>query len=177
MNTRDKLHETKTIYFVSCSLKRLPTGRVKAQKRDKNWHSGFVPYGVCLTYARDKSHTFIYLVEIEKDWIWPSQISDANGHITLNTPVLVRSPKLSNVESSQYLDGWPPGNTGCCWLNSTFWPSFQELCPQWLKFLWKMSYLKQTTSNLDYWQNSQFQSLIFHKIHNLKLSFFTKFTI
>ena len=46
--------------------------------------------------------------------------SNANGHITLNTPVLVRSLKLSNVESSQYLDGWPPGNTGCCWLNSTF---------------------------------------------------------
>ena len=42
--------------------------------------------------------------------------SNANGHITLNTPVLVRSLKLSNVESSQYLDGWPPGNTGCCWL-------------------------------------------------------------
>ena len=41
---------------------------------------------------------------------------NANGHITLNTPVLVRSLKLSNVESSQYLDGWPPGNTGCCWL-------------------------------------------------------------
>ena len=32
-------------------------------------------------------------------------LSDANGHITLNTPVLVRSLKLSNVESSQYLDG------------------------------------------------------------------------
>ena len=31
--------------------------------------------------------------------------SNANGHITLNTPVLVRSLKLSNVESSQYLDG------------------------------------------------------------------------
>ena len=43
----------------------------------------------------------------------------ANGHITLNTPVLVRSLKLSNVEPSQYLDGWPPGNTGCCW-HSTF---------------------------------------------------------
>ena len=43
-------------------------------------------------------------------------LSNANGHITLNTPVLVRSLKLSNVESSQYLDGWPPGNTGCCWL-------------------------------------------------------------
>ena len=48
--------------------------------------------------------------------------SNASGHITLNTPVLVRSPKLSNVESSQYLDGWPPGNTGCCWSN-LFCPS------------------------------------------------------
>ena len=27
------------------------------------------------------------------------------GHITLKAPVLVRSPKLSNVESGQYLDG------------------------------------------------------------------------
>jgi hypothetical protein len=27
------------------------------------------------------------------------------GHITLKTPVLVRSPKLSNVEPGQYLDG------------------------------------------------------------------------
>ena len=42
-------------------------------------------------------------------------MSRANGHITLNTPVLVRSLKLSSVEPSQYLDGWPPGNTGCCW--------------------------------------------------------------
>ena len=40
----------------------------------------------------------------------------ANGHIMLNTPVLVRSLKLSNIEPSQYLDGCPPGNTGCCWL-------------------------------------------------------------
>ena len=29
----------------------------------------------------------------------------ANGHIMLNTPVLVRSLKLSNIEPSQYLDG------------------------------------------------------------------------
>ncbi len=36
----------------------------------------------------------------------------------LNTPVLVRSLKLSNIEPSQYLDGWPPGNTGCCWLHN-----------------------------------------------------------
>ena len=50
---------------------------------------------------------------------------NASGHITLNTPVLVRSPKLSNVESSQYLDGWPPGNTGCCWSKPNFLREFQ----------------------------------------------------
>ena len=38
----------------------------------------------------------------------------------LNSPVLVRSLKLSSVDPSQYLDGWPPGNTGCCWLPSFF---------------------------------------------------------
>ena len=53
--------------------------------------------------------------------------ANASGHITLNTPVLVRSPKLSNVESSQYLDGWPPGNTGCCWLPSFFFYFFPRL--------------------------------------------------
>ena len=36
------------------------------------------------------------------------------GHITLKTPVLVWSLKLSNVEPRQYLDGWLPGNTRCC---------------------------------------------------------------
>jgi hypothetical protein len=40
--------------------------------------------------------------------------ANAYGHITLNAPVLVRSPKLSTVERRQYLDGWPPGNTPCC---------------------------------------------------------------
>ena len=34
-----------------------------------------------------------------------SHLPSANGHITLNTPVLVRSLKLSSVEPSQYLDG------------------------------------------------------------------------
>ena len=33
----------------------------------------------------------------------------------------VRSLKLSSVEPSQYLDGWPPGNTGCCWQHISFW--------------------------------------------------------
>ena len=41
------------------------------------------------------------------------------GHTTLKAPVLVRSPKLSNVGPGQYLDGWPPGNTGCS--RHSFW--------------------------------------------------------
>ena len=67
-----------------------------------------------------------FLLKLLNFWRWTNpesgwkkinvSLSNANGHITLNTPVLVRSLKLSNVESSQYLDGWPPGNTGCCWL-------------------------------------------------------------
>ena len=36
------------------------------------------------------------------------------GHIILKIPVLVRSLKSSNVEPSQYLNGSPPRNTGCC---------------------------------------------------------------
>ena len=48
---------------------------------------------------------------------WPPL--SANGHITLNTPVLVRSLK--------YLDGWPLGNTGCCWHSFfSFFPSLTE---------------------------------------------------
>ena len=76
-------------------------------------------------FARDKSQTFLFFSfpfsSTTRDWKrLDLALSDANGHITLNTPVLVRSLKLSNVESSQYLDGWPPGNTGCCWLPSFF---------------------------------------------------------
>ena len=56
-----------------------------------------------------------------KAWLFASLL--VNGHITLNTPVLVRSPKLSSVEPRQYLDGWPPGNTGCCW-HSLFCPFY-----------------------------------------------------
>ena len=56
----------------------------------------------------------------------------ANGQITLITPVLLRSLKVSNIEPSQYLDGWPPGNTGCCWLRK-FLQSFPFLfyCSTW----------------------------------------------
>ena len=44
----------------------------------------------------------------------------AYGHTTMNTPVLVRSPKLSMVGPGQYLDGSPPGNTWCCRLHHLF---------------------------------------------------------
>ena len=43
-----------------------------------------------------------------------SALAVAYDHTTLNTPVLVRSLKLSSVGPAQYLDGWPPGNSRCC---------------------------------------------------------------
>ena len=51
----------------------------------------------------------------------------------LNTPVLVRSLKLSSVEPSQYLDGWPLGNTGCCW-HSFFASSLSTYSTTWELF-------------------------------------------
>ena len=64
----------------------------------------------------------VYIDALNKTYGFPQLL--ANGHITLNTPVLVRSLKLSSVEPSQYLDGWPPGNTGCCW--QSFFMIFQR---------------------------------------------------
>ena len=94
-------------------------------------------------------------------------LSLANGHITLNTPVLVRSLKLSNVESSQYLDGWPPGNTGCCWLNSTFWPafSFDGIClvfsQDFVSCFHKIfqPFLWQNSGNLEEWTRKEERNL------------------
>ena len=94
-------------------------------------------------------------------------LSNANGHITLNTPVLVRSLKLSNVESSQYLDGWPPGNTGCCWLNSTFWPafSFDGIClvfsQDFVSCFHKIfqPFLWQNSGNLEEWTRKEERNL------------------
>ena len=61
---------------------------------------------------------------VEQKWFWNAKWNtkmlsyktvrnehlNVYGHTTLNTPVLVRSPKLSNVGPGQYLDGRPPGN-------------------------------------------------------------------
>ena len=60
-----------------------------------------------------------------KEWnLWSALTFLVNGHIMLNAPVLVRSPKLSSIEPRQYLDGWPPGNTGCCWQINFFFAIF-----------------------------------------------------
>ena len=58
-------------------------------------------------------------------------LCSAKGHTTLNTPVLVRSLKLSSVGSSQYLDGWPPGMFELhrffkCW--SHYWGCSWDRC-------------------------------------------------
>ena len=62
------------------------------------------------TESECRDGVFVRYSRSSKIWFY------ANDHTTLNTPLLVRSAKLSNVGSSQYLDGWPPGNTRCCWL-------------------------------------------------------------
>ena len=51
------------------------------------------PFVACCNHPSSDGKTHILLASL------------TNGHITLNTPVLVRSLKLSNVEPSQYLDG------------------------------------------------------------------------
>ena len=70
----------------------------------------------------------------------------ANGQLMMNAPFLVWSLKLSNSEPSQYLDGWPPGNTGCCWLSFfswfktifwTFWPTFEFFRTWFIFFLFE----------------------------------------
>ena len=60
--------------------------------------------------------TIHFHVSIKPPPFWRPHKSetDVYGHITLKTPVLVRSPKLTNVERGQYVDGWPPRNTACC---------------------------------------------------------------
>jgi hypothetical protein len=60
-------------------------------------------------------------------WSWQSLLDNnvfrSNGHIMQNTPLLVRSVKLSSIEPSQYLDGWPPGN----YLAVAAWSSGQDI--------------------------------------------------
>ena len=56
-----------------------------------------------------------------------------NGHTMLNTPVLVRSLKSSNIGPGEYLDGRPLGNTRCCWL--FFGPLIQNSLSSLLSYL------------------------------------------
>ena len=68
---------------------------------------------------------FQKVLTVTNEWnLWSALTFLVNGHIMLNAPVLVRSPKLSSIEPRQYLDGWPPGNTGCCWHINFFFSIF-----------------------------------------------------
>ena len=77
--------------------------------------------GVWDCWRRSRNQWVIVEIILSSIQLLTFSCAFANGHIMLNTPVLVRSLKLSNIEPSQYLDGWPPGNTGCCWLTIFFW--------------------------------------------------------
>ena len=72
------------------------------------------------------------------------QIDFANGHIMLKTPV--RSPNFLHMGFRQYLDGWPPGNTGCCWLS--FYSANTDLIRQ--AKVWSYPWNKQTVESVEY---------------------------
>ena len=77
-----------------------------------------------LNTFKNKALCFKYIYYIDYLLVPFFSKHSMNGydHTMLNTPVLVRSPKLSSIEPRQYLDGRPPGNTGCCW-HFAFFPS------------------------------------------------------
>ena len=92
-----------------CSNLHSPRGKRRRRKKKKNLPCG-KGYNCEIMWALilDSSNNYYF------------HLANANGHTTLRTPLLVRSAKLSNVGSGQYLDGWPPGNTRCCWHFFTF---------------------------------------------------------
>lgn len=57
--------------------------------------------------------SFLYNTDtpIHPSWFFSRLAYD---HIPLKISVLLRAPKLNNVEHDQYLDGWPHENTKCC---------------------------------------------------------------
>ena len=78
-----------------------------------------------------------YLLWLNEWNLWSALTFLVNGHIMLNAPVLVRSPKLSSIEPRQYLDGWPPGNTGCCWQINFFFCYFPSTLTFWEEKLFR----------------------------------------
>ena len=69
-----------------------------------------------LNTCKNKALSFKYIYYIDYLLVPYFSKHSMNGydHTMLNTPVLVRSPKLSNIGPGQYLDGRPHGNTRCC---------------------------------------------------------------
>ena len=123
------------IYFGTCAKRKLGNNRLSRIEfgswtvlnctvymytyiASENRHAICKEHRVCVWMYSNSFRTLKNLKPEVRKWIAIFIRSlflstDVYGHITLKTPVLVRSPKLSNVEPGQYLDGWPPGNTRC----------------------------------------------------------------
>ena len=84
------------------------------RKSDQNWNQGKsgVKANVWAHFTECITRVNIVLSKQHKDYCWNG--FGAYDHTTLNTPVLVWSPKVSSVGPAQYLDGWSPGNSRCC---------------------------------------------------------------
>ena len=109
---------TLEMHFARMSAER---ARMEAQVYREN---SLLPSPSWLWVRTSAISCFQKVLTVTNEWNrWSALIFLVNGHIMLNAPVLVRSPKLSSIEPRQYLDGWPPGNTGCCW-HSIFFSHF-----------------------------------------------------
>ena len=121
-------------------------------------------------------------------WLVVAVVADTNrpcrgaanvyGHIMLNIPVLVWSLKSSNIEPGQYLDGWPPGNTGCCRLLNLKIELFQQIvCVMFdLRCLWTPMVNKSTCyialfalTSRDRWDMTTMKTTWGHKIMTWEL--------
>ena len=113
------LHDFETAFCENVS-------RVRGWKHKSIRENSSLPSPSWLWVTTSAISCFQKVLTVTNEWnLWSALTFLVNGHIMLNAPVLVRSPKLSSIEPRQYLDGWPPGNTGCCWQINFF--SYTEI--------------------------------------------------
>ena len=102
------------------------------------WLSSFHIWHLFFTLCENSYRVFTHILHTKAHC---GKAATAYDHTTLSTPVLVWSLKLSSVGPTQYLNGWPPGNSRCCrllffffhmisvWLSSfNIWHLFFTLC-------------------------------------------------
>ena len=112
------LHDFETAFCENVS-------RVRGWKHKSIRENSSLPSPSWLWVTTSAISCFQKVLTVTNEWnLWSALTFLVNGHIMLNAPVLVRSPKLSSIEPRQYLDGWPPGNTGCCWQINFFFCLF-----------------------------------------------------